>query len=237
VLAPSPSLAAVAALTALQHLHLHLLNVSSSPGSGSTDSAAEQVPASLLLHLPNLTHLSFKQSVGWEVQGYLKHLSTLAKLQELHCDAWPHGHCYSSMCLGPSSTPDLSSLSALSRIRLSWCSLDPAALLGCTQLCSLELAWVSTVSENAEGDTGGMLLSCIGSMPRLRHLELRLLDFNWPEDLATYSSLTASSNLQHLQLSGMSLPGGGWQKMFPKGKTWPSLQVGGYQRIVRSICA
>jgi hypothetical protein len=85
---------------------------------------------------------------------------------------------------------------------------------------------VTVVSENPAVGDDGMLLSCIARMPRLQQLVLSLRNFDWPDDEEVYSALTASSNLQHLELADQNLPGGIWQEMFPLGKTWPFLQVG-----------
>jgi hypothetical protein len=41
---------------------------------------------------------------------------------------------------------------------------------------------------------------------------------------AAYAAMTASSRLQHLNISECALPAGAWQHMFPAGRQLPQLQ-------------
>jgi hypothetical protein len=64
-------------------------------------------------------------------------------------------------------------------------------------------------------------------MQQLTHLDLtHTLAHGGPNPpAAAYAALTASSKLQHLDISKCRLPAGVWQHLFPVGKQHPHLQV------------
>jgi hypothetical protein len=120
----SGSLSAIAALQDLQDLRLNWLE-------GSSNAEGESEYPSSLLQLTKLTSLKLGH---YSFQGCLKHLSSLANLQQLTISSYD-----SRVDCSPSTTPGLGNLSALTSIYLHGWRLDPTVLFDLTQLCVLKL--------------------------------------------------------------------------------------------------
>lgn len=210
-----PSIAALSTLTKLQHVELNLV-----------EHYGLDVPSTLLLSLTKLTHLGFGLDRE-DAKAWLQHLSSLTDLQQL--SIYQQG---SRATCSPSTTPGLSRLTALTSLRLECVTLDPALLRDIsTQLQSFHIDQVDLVTDGphahaaaAPSGAAAQLLSCIAGMTRLQQLCLGPLPY-FPAEAAAYTALTASSNLQQLQLSDNGWPDGIWQAMFTAGRTWPHLQV------------
>jgi hypothetical protein len=161
----------------------------------------------------------------------LQQLQGLTRLQELRlrllCD-WQSHHTVTASTL--------SGLQQLTHIELKarashTCELEPGALAVKTQLHHLEL-----VKLRIAGGSAGVLLlmSHLQQMQQLTFLSLRdSLESTAPA--ATYSALTVSSKLQHVDVSDCVLPAGVWQHMFPDGRQLPHLQVLGVGRMDSSV--
>jgi hypothetical protein len=145
----------------------------------------------------------------------LQHLSTLTRpadlrLQRIEC------RFTASM---------LSGVQTLTRLQLagpSCASFDPAVLAGKTLLQHLELQFQALLDRAP----GAQLLAQLQLQHELTCLILR--DSCKPQSMpqaAAFAALTASSKLQHLDVSGCSLPTGVWQHVFPAGRQLPRLRV------------
>lgn len=202
---------ALSALPGLQHLEL-LGTVPEDEG------VFEQGhPSTVLQHLQCLTHLQISCQ-RWLQEESLQHISCLTNLQELHITS-------PSARLCPSTTPGLSSLTALRKFSFHAGKLDPEILQDCTQLQELELIWVFPISA---GDAAGLqLLGLVGRLQQLRCLRLKQLD-NWPlaaaAAVAACVNLTASSKLEELDLDIDDLPPSIWQHIFPPDRQLTALQ-------------
>jgi hypothetical protein len=101
---------------------------------------------------------------------------------------------------------------------------EPDALAGKSRLQHLTVM----ACRIAGGSAGHMqLLAHLQIMQQLTHLDLGSTSLLGPEPSPTaqaYSALTASSQLQHLEISE-KLPLGVWQHMFPAGRQLPHLKV------------
>jgi hypothetical protein len=102
--------------------------------------------------------------------------------------------------------------------------VDPAVLAGKTQLQHLQLAYAGFTS----GAAGvAQLLSHLQPLQQLTHLDLRDSLSNVGQGnppAAAYSALTASSKLQHLDISYCTLPAGVFRHVFPAGRQLPHLR-------------
>jgi len=97
--------------------------------------------------------------------------------------------------------------------------LDPFVLSGLTNVRKLYLSG-STSDFELAGGSAVQLLDTIAAMQQLEELQLWNVRCIWPPpSSATYSSLTASSNLTHLQLEDCRLPVGASQRMLPPAGT------------------
>jgi len=142
----------------------------------------------------------------------LQHTSCLVNLQELHI-------YYSTVPLSPSTAPGLSGLTALRKVRLLSANLDPSVLQDCTQLQGLELHRLAIISAGG----AAALHSLLGRLQQLQNLQLMNLEYEWPVTAAAYSSLTASSHLQRLELDIETLPAGIWPHVFSPDRQLPAL--------------
>jgi hypothetical protein len=179
-----------------------------------------QFPAAVLQQLNHLIHLK----VGWcavagadEAGPALQPLQALTRLVELKIGNLRRREVITSSML--------SGMQQLTRLELSGeVELDPAALAGKTQLQHLGLnhcvsaggaAWVA------------QLLPHLQPLQQLTHLSmsgsLLAVEGSTPPASA-YAALTASSKLQHLNISRCTLPASVWQHVFPAGRLLPNLQ-------------
>jgi hypothetical protein len=112
----------------------------------------------------------------------------------------------------------------LTSLQLSFdLEVEPGALAGKTKLQHLELYHC-----NVPGGRAGWsdFLSHLQQLQQLTHLTVsqHLTDRWITAPPAAYSALTASSKLQHLDISFTELPAGAWQHTFPVGRQLPYLQ-------------
>jgi hypothetical protein len=119
----------------------------------------------------------------------------------------------------------LQGASQLTRLDLHGYSVEPGAVAGKVMLQHLSLRDCE-LSGGAAGVT--QLLSHMQSLQQLTHLGL----YNslpgsqgGTPPAAAYSALTASSNLQHLDIGWCTLPAGAWQHLFTAGRQLPRLQT------------
>jgi hypothetical protein len=206
------------------HKHGHHLT---SLDTEQVDGIWKQLPCSQLRQL-RLTVCQLQLAPSESDPGILHSCSGLTSLSLSYC----------TVLVPSTSLTAVAALTSLQCVNLKDCYVSSGAGGMQKQMASLllphlpNLTHLSFSEAPAGPDAGTMLLSCIARMPCLQHLVLDLWDFNWPDgiavwpdDIAAYSALTASSNLQHLQLDGWEVPRGVWrgvwQVMFPAGKTWP----------------
>lgn len=105
--------------------------------------------------------------------------------------------------------------------------LNPSVLSPCVHLTHLVLESLSGVVVGDGGQTsGGVLLSAIATMRQLVTLRLiclrlgpRLGGGAWPPLGPVYQALTASSQLQTLDVSYCNLPAAAWGHVFPAGSS------------------
>jgi hypothetical protein len=219
-------LAALSALTGLQHLALRELQDS------SLQYAA--VPSCLLLPLPQLTHLHIVCGLS---DSSLQHFSALTRLQQLQLERLGAGTAPAALTgishlaaltslllegahftLGDVSTPGLARLARLASLRvlqLHACNgLQPRLLSTLTGLQDLQLQ-LTPIEGTGEG--AGAFLDLLPRLRQLTALSLnKALVHEAPRSSSAYASLLASSKLQRLELSNARLPRGTWQQvLFP----------------------
>lgn len=183
------------------------------------DDTRVQFPAGVLQHLHHLTHLELRWGVvAPDTAGpALQPLQAFTRLVELEI-----GHLDRREVITSSM---LSGMQCLTRLELSdEVELEPGALSGTTQLQHLCLKECVT----AGGAAGvAQLLLRMQPLQQLTHLSMSgsLLAVEGSKPPAeAYAALTASSKLQHLDISRCTLPTGVWQHMFPVGRQLPNLQ-------------
>jgi hypothetical protein len=172
-------------------------------------------PAGMLQQLQHLTYLQLGEVdvVGPdEASPTLQPLQALTRLVGLKLDL--QDKITSSM---------LSGMQHLTRLELvDAVCLEPGALAGKTQMQHLCL-----VGCKIAGDAAGeaQLLSHLQPLQQLTHLTVEsLLEYGSNTPASAYAALTASSKLQHLDISRCTLPAGVWQHMFPTSRQLPNLQ-------------
>jgi hypothetical protein len=205
--------AALAQLPDLQHLSVE--NV-------FHESAYEVFPTAVLSYLTNLTCLALRVEAGSsrDISAALGSLQALTRLADLELYSFSEGFCRVNVDM-------LSGASQLTRLVLFHQCFEPRALTGKTQLQHLSLRACSFAAEAGVSQ----LLSELQHLTQLTHLDLtrscRLMaaaEGGHSPPSTAYASLTASSRLQHLDLSGLTLPSAAWQYMCPPGRTLPQLQ-------------
>jgi hypothetical protein len=100
-------------------------------------------------------------------------------------------------------------------------ALEPGVLVGKTRLQHLTLQSCGIVGQSAGVE---QLLSHLQQLQQLTYLQLALTLVDLAP-AAAYAALTASSKLQHLDLSWCTLPAGVWRCMFPAGRQLQHLRV------------
>jgi hypothetical protein len=186
----------------------------------------------VLEKLTKLTHLSLSVDprssandlTGDVSQSTLLHISCLLNLQELVITSGAD----QEYPIDSTTTPNFSSLTALTSIILKRGRMEPGVLTASTQLRHISL-WDVVLEQPDEATGAATLLSCISKMPDLQHLQLCPWQLGWPTEASVYTALTHSSALSELQLAASENgqpPEGMWAAMFPAGTTWPNLKVG-----------
>lgn len=119
----------------------------------------------------------------------------------------------------------LSGAAALTGLLLVNASFCPACLAGKTQLKQVMLSSCSLHSTEPGTAEVEQLLSQRQSLQQLCSLSLKgcLRDAD-SAATSSFSALTASSNLEHLDLRGCTLPANVWQQLFPDGRQLAQLQ-------------
>lgn len=195
--------------------------------------------ASALRHLQHLTALEFRQiprlgrPLG-QSKPLLQHMRVLTGLLDLRLSQ-PGDNC------NVITASMLSGAQQLTRLQVSDYKLETAALASKTQLQHLALQGC----EMTPGKEGmAQLLSHVDSMRLLTHLNLEsslYTEHEWdPEEdvslfmeaakkqapfTAAFAALTASSRVQHLDISCNYMPPGVWAHMFVEGRPLPHLRV------------
>jgi hypothetical protein len=122
----------------------------------------------------------------------------------------------------------LSSAHRLTRLDLAeYMTVEAAVLAGKTRLQHLQIV-KCTVVDAAGNDAVAQLLSHLQQLQQLTHLNLSGTLWDGVEEdnppASGYAALTASSKLQHLDISECALPAGAWQHVFPAGRQLPQLR-------------
>jgi hypothetical protein len=174
------------------------------------------LPISTLQALQQLTYLEL---VGGRLQDKtgMRDLKSLIHLQDLRLDNGNAEDLPASMFSG------LQRLTCLTLNASSNSRVEAGVLEGKTQLQHLELVHCNI----AYGRAGIIeLLSHLRHMQQLTYLDLRAtLRGCETAPAPAYSSVTACSKLQHLDISVCTLPEGVWQQLFPADRKLPLLQV------------
>jgi hypothetical protein len=177
----------------------------------------QHLPTGVLQRLQQLSYLElagFTLQAPSQVASALQPLEALTALVDLRLSCQGRNLVAANMLSG---TPHLT------RLELRSCRVEPGVLAGKTRLQHLEI-----YSGSIRGAARvAQLLSHLQSLQQLTHLSLTdsVTDVeDKPTAAAAYSALTASSKLQHLDVSMCQLPAGVWQHIFPAGRQLPHLR-------------
>jgi hypothetical protein len=200
--------AALPLLTQLQHL-----SVVANEGSSGR---ALAFPSSSLQALQQLTHLQLAAHL--DQPNGLQHLQGLTSLQDLRLEILGDPTYEANWLLG---------LELLTRLEIrgadAFTLFEPGVLSGKPRLQHFEVVGCMV----ADGQAGiTQLLQHLQQTQQLEFLSLPgavLHDARGPPATA-YAALTASSKLQHLNLSSCTLPTGVWQHVFPTRRQLPHLR-------------
>jgi hypothetical protein len=205
---------ALSLLTGLEYLSIH--NVTRAQGDREIG-----FPTEIWQSLQQLTHL---EVAGWceSNQGVPQSLQALTRLAHLRIESF-----YSKWPLRIDA--DTLSSSQLTHVELPSVPRDvlftPGVLAGKTQLQHLQVPHCSLPGGAADVS---QLLSELQHLQQLTHLDLskglRAVSNSNPP-AAAYASLTASSNLQHLDVRLCTFPTGVWEHVFPADRQLPHLQL------------
>jgi hypothetical protein len=125
--------------------------------------------------------------------------------------------------------PGIKCLTALNELALYSCELEPSCLLpmatGLTRFCLWGVALQPEEAEQESALGASQLLQLLARQTALRELTLDRIAGDWPQQLAAYSALTASSNLRQLRIQSCELQGAAWLHVFPAGCKLPQLHV------------
>jgi len=219
------ALTALSVLTSLQHLDL-------------MDIWNQTFPDVLLEDLVHLTHLKIGRGVAvqslhglgaltnlqrlilgcmWQPGGQTAALQELQELQQLTWLALPGLICQ----LDPSTTPGLAQLTALQHLEIQGAEagLHPALLSHLTRLQHLDLYNTGPLG-GAAGTVA--LLACLPRL-QLTHLNLAYTLPHPAPTAAAYSTISASTQLQHLALTCSQVPAAAWRHFLAPPKQLPLL--------------
>jgi hypothetical protein len=180
-----------------------------------------QFPTTILQKLQQLTHLELAK-IDLEGSPAQEPLHDLTRLVDLQLDwLYAEGNILASM---------LSGAHHLTRLHMASCQgrFEPGVLAGMSQIQHLDLDRCFRGGFDAASATIAQLMSQLQHMQQLTHPSLTgntltAQEEGNPPDTA-YSVLTASSKLQHLNITGSRLPANVWQHVFPPGMHLPHLK-------------
>jgi len=203
----------------LAHL-VQLTYLKLGPGQVQTDAALQHLSAvSALKHLDlDLSWWASPESTAPALSG-LQHLQQLTALDltALYQETWG---------INMQSMPAIAVLTALRVLKLhSGSSVDPSVLAGLSQLQELYLA----CRDPWDAEDCAAMLAGIGQQQGLLRLNIHGFHCWSSPSAAAYSALTASSQLQHLELLSDELPAGAWQQMFQPARRLPELRYLGFE--------
>jgi hypothetical protein len=200
-----------------------------------TEYVDAKVPTAVLAKLQQLTYLELAKVfvLGSEDEAglALQPLQALTRLVDLRLVSLGDQRISASM---------LSGTHGLTRLDLNvhWSEVEAVLLAGKTLLQHLNLNGCSIAGGSIEGQE--QLLSQLQHMQQLTYLSLDLTlcfhlpemyeeeegdgELQWGPPTSAYAALTASSKLQHLEISSCRMPVGAWQHVFPAGRQLPLLQ-------------
>ena len=175
-------------------------------------------------HLQKLTFLEINTlGIAWP---YEPDALSMTCLQDLRLESEGQG------CPDMLLASTLAGADRLTRLDLHGCKTEVDVLAGKTLLQHLDLKYYSCVMDARSHDTqcGNVVIAPL--LAHLKHLQQltylvvshTLLTIEDDSPLTTYSTITASSKLRHLDISGSSLPLGVWQHIFPAGRQLLHLQ-------------
>jgi hypothetical protein len=179
------------------------------------------LPTFFLQQLQQLTYLelAFNELRGArEGQLALQPLQRLTRLVDLRLTPFDPTTVLASMLSG---THNLTRLQLEGdRVGLDL-RVESDVLAGKTQLQHLQLGWC-TIMGGVAG--AAQLLSHLQPLQQLTHVDLEHSEWEGHPTAAAFSALTASSKLQHLNISSCTLPAGVWQHVFPAARQLPHIQ-------------
>jgi hypothetical protein len=232
--------AALLLLPQLEHLSINHLCTASQGAYGTFGAysvfggfgfgASFKFPGDVIKAMRQLTHLELSNC---GLQNGMQHLKGLTGLQDLRLCSVVKLSVTASILSGCQRLTRLEvsgvnvgqfymNPGALSRGDNMGCSFEPAALSGKTQLRHLALG----VCRIAGGSAGVVhLLSSLQPLQQLTHVEFDG-SLQAVAPATAYSVLTASSQLQYLEVWSCILPAGVWQHVFPAhaGRQLPQLR-------------
>ena len=188
-----------------------------------------QFPTAVLQKLQQLTFLELADTAFMVPQDspILQPLQALTRLVDLRINEEHIAPGYISI-----TASMLSGAHQLTRLELAEdYTVEAAVLAGKTRLQHLQLiscTIVETAHDGAAEADVGQLLSYLQHLQQLTHLNLSGTLWDGVDEdaphAAGYTALTASSKLQHLNISECALPAGAWQHVFPVGRQLPQLR-------------
>jgi hypothetical protein len=156
----------------------------------------------------------------------LQPLQALTRLADLRLDGTLFAISTNVTCAYSVSSDVLPCGHNLTRVEFSSCHFEPGALAGQNQLQHLCLHGCHWAEGTRTASGEAQLLSHLPQLQQMTRLEITdSLKHGGLDPPAGYAALTASSKLQHLDISNSQLPAGVWQHLFPAGKQYPNLHV------------
>jgi hypothetical protein len=203
--------ASLSQLVGLEHLSL----------TGSwrrTGNECFKFPTAVLQQLQRLTYLQLKDVhlLGPDDGSpTLQPLQGLTRLQDLRVkEVWAGRGNHISI-----TASMLSGAHHLTRLHVDECEhayIEPAVLAGKTRLQHLQMIKCGVYTWQDEDNF--QLMSQLQPLQLLTHLDLTGTFYALgQDDGAVYAALSASSRLQHLNISGCSMPDSAWRHIFPTG--------------------
>jgi hypothetical protein len=189
-------------------------------------------PSSVLQSLQRLTHLELRIDTLREPDATTcrRHIQGLTNLKNLQFTRNAVPVVRASMLAGMSQLTCLKANGGMTSIPSRMRTIFQAeALAGQTQLQHLEITSydrIITGQVRFMQDGTAELLSHIGTLQQLTYLDLYgTSSWEWwyCQPAESYSVLTASTKLQHLNINGIGLPEGAWQYILPAGRQLPHL--------------